>query len=105
MKRFVSVLLVGCALPSTEVEVTDLSEAVGVLVDVGEVRAVPVAEVGQRGALRAEGNHAVRVQEERAAGLLGQVEDMVLEEQVVEWLTARATVTQKPTSFQALVSG
>lgn len=39
------------------------------------------------------------------AGLLGQVEDMVLEEQVIEWLTGRATVTQKPTSFQALVSG
>ena len=39
------------------------------------------------------------------AGLLGQVEDMVLEEQVIEWLTERATVTQKPTSFQALVSG
>jgi trigger factor len=39
------------------------------------------------------------------AGLLGQVEDMVLEEQVIDWLTARATVTQKPTSFQALVSG
>jgi trigger factor len=39
------------------------------------------------------------------AGLLGQVEDMVLEEQVIEWLTERATVTQKPTSFQALVGG
>ena len=37
------------------------------------------------------------------AGLLGQVEDMVLEEQVIEWLTERATVTPKPTSFQALV--
>ena len=33
------------------------------------------------------------------AGLLGQVEDMVLEEQVIEWLTGRATVTPKPTSF------
>jgi trigger factor len=39
------------------------------------------------------------------AGLLGQIEDMVLEEQVIEWLTARATVTPKPTSFQALVGG
>jgi trigger factor len=39
------------------------------------------------------------------AGLLGQVEDMVLEEQVIEWLTEKATVTQNPTSFQALVSG
>ncbi len=39
------------------------------------------------------------------AGLLGQVEDMVLEEQVIEWLTGRATVTPKPTSFQALVGG
>lgn len=38
------------------------------------------------------------------AGLLGQVEDMVLEEQVIEWLTDKATVTPKPTSFQALVS-
>ncbi|MCL4781309.1 MAG: trigger factor [Gammaproteobacteria bacterium] len=38
------------------------------------------------------------------AGLLGQIEDMVLEDQVIEWLTQRATVTQKPTSFQALVS-
>lgn len=39
------------------------------------------------------------------AGLLGQVEDMVLEEQVIEWLVGRATVTPKPTSFQALVTG
>jgi trigger factor len=39
------------------------------------------------------------------AGLLGQVEDMVLEEQVIEWLTEKATVTQNPTSFQALISG
>lgn len=37
------------------------------------------------------------------AGLLGQIEDMVLEEQVIEWLTGKATVTPKPTSFQALV--
>lgn len=39
------------------------------------------------------------------AGLLGQVEDMVLEEQVIEWLTEKATVTESPTSFQALVGG
>ena len=48
---------------------------------------------------------AARKLYDQNAGLLGQVEDMVLEEQVIEWLTERATVTQKPTSFQALVSG
>lgn len=37
--------------------------------------------------------------------LLTQVENAVLEEQVIDWLTDRAKVTPRSTSFQALVSG
>lgn len=38
------------------------------------------------------------------AQLLGQVENAVLEEQVVEWLTSRAEVTPEAMSFQELVT-
>jgi trigger factor len=37
--------------------------------------------------------------------LLGQVENSVLEEQVVDWLAARATEAAKPMSFRDLVTG
>ncbi|MEO7386114.1 MAG: trigger factor [Gammaproteobacteria bacterium] len=41
----------------------------------------------------------------QTAQLLTQVENSVLEEQVVEWLTSRAVVTPKPTTFRALIAG
>lgn len=41
----------------------------------------------------------------QTAQLLTQVENSVLEEQVVEWLAARAAITPKPTTFRALVAG
>ncbi len=41
----------------------------------------------------------------QTAQLISQVENSVLEEQVVDWLAGRAAVTQKPTTFRALVAG
>lgn len=41
----------------------------------------------------------------QTAQLLTQVENAVLEEQVVEWLASRASITLKPTTFRALVAG
>lgn len=40
----------------------------------------------------------------QTAQLLTQVENAVLEEQVVDWLASRATITPKPTTFRALVA-
>lgn len=40
----------------------------------------------------------------QTAQLLTQVENSVLEEQVVDWLAARAAITPKPTTFRALVA-
>ncbi|MEO8444435.1 MAG: trigger factor [Gammaproteobacteria bacterium] len=39
------------------------------------------------------------------AQLLTQVENSVLEEQVVDWLASRATITPRPTTFRTLVAG
>ena len=41
----------------------------------------------------------------QTAQLLTQVENAVLEEQVVDWLASRATITPTPTTFRALVAG
>lgn len=41
----------------------------------------------------------------QTAQLLTQVENSVLEEQVVEWLTSRAAISAKPTAFRTLVAG
>jgi hypothetical protein len=41
----------------------------------------------------------------QTAQLLAQVENSVLEEQVVDWLSARATIASKPMAFRALAAG
>lgn len=41
----------------------------------------------------------------QTAHLMTQVENSVLEEQVVDWLADRATITPKPMTFRALVAG
>ena len=41
----------------------------------------------------------------QTAQLLTQVENAVLEEQVVDWLSGRAVLTPRPTTFRALVTG
>lgn len=41
----------------------------------------------------------------QTAHLLTQVENSVLEEQVVDWLAARATIASKPMAFRALAAG
>ena len=41
----------------------------------------------------------------QTAQLLTQVENTVLEEQVVDWLAAKAAITPKPTTFRALAAG
>jgi trigger factor len=37
--------------------------------------------------------------------LLSQIENLVMEDQVVEWLVSRATVSEKVTSFKELMNG
>jgi len=41
----------------------------------------------------------------QTAQLLTQVENAVLEEQLVDWLSGRAAITPRPTTFRALVTG